>query len=290
MHHGGTMAVPPVILIHGAGGNYLHWPNAIRRMSGFDVLAVDLPGHGRSKGAGSQQISDYTHRLFEFFSEMGLYRVILAGTSMGGSIALEFAASHPEITAGVAVLGGGCSMRVSRQLIESLRNVSLRSAAFEILRRELFAKKTGQDVVRKVMRDFDQTRYSVLFADWLCCRGYDLSTHLEEINCPVWMAVGVEDVISPPAEARYLQNHWPLLNLELVPKAGHMLLLEQPCWVSKHLGMFLRQIKQSEIMKNSFDLGGFDVFKQIMAANTASRDDSAHDAGSPGDLDFTGKH
>ena len=46
---------PPVVLIHGAGGTHLHWPSEVRRLPGYRVLALDLPGHGKSGGAGSNR-------------------------------------------------------------------------------------------------------------------------------------------------------------------------------------------------------------------------------------------
>ena len=37
-----------VILVHGAGGTHLHWPTQIRRLPGYNVYALVLPGHGNS--------------------------------------------------------------------------------------------------------------------------------------------------------------------------------------------------------------------------------------------------
>ncbi|MEJ5225477.1 MAG: alpha/beta fold hydrolase, partial [Anaerolineales bacterium] len=57
---------PPVILIHGAGGNYLSWPAEIRRLPGQRIFALDLPGHGKSEGIGRQLADDYAQSLREF--------------------------------------------------------------------------------------------------------------------------------------------------------------------------------------------------------------------------------
>ena len=46
---------PAVILLHGAGGNHLHWPPEIRRLAGQRIYAPDLPGHGKSDGIGRLQ-------------------------------------------------------------------------------------------------------------------------------------------------------------------------------------------------------------------------------------------
>ncbi len=54
---------PPVILIHGAGSSHLVWPAELRRLAGQRVLAVDLPGHGRSGGVAQQTIAAYAGQI-----------------------------------------------------------------------------------------------------------------------------------------------------------------------------------------------------------------------------------
>ena len=59
--HGDVLARPPLILIHGAGGTYLHWPSHLRRLPEQLVYALDLPGHGRSGGSAcNRPYSDLT--------------------------------------------------------------------------------------------------------------------------------------------------------------------------------------------------------------------------------------
>jgi pimeloyl-ACP methyl ester carboxylesterase len=69
---------PPVVLIHGAGGTHLHWPAEIRRLPGRYVLAVDLPGHGKSIGCGLQTISAYTEAVLHWLEAVGLSRAVLS--------------------------------------------------------------------------------------------------------------------------------------------------------------------------------------------------------------------
>jgi pimeloyl-ACP methyl ester carboxylesterase len=64
-HNPGEHNCPPVILIHGAGGTHLSWPAEIRRLQGQRMLAVDLPGHGKSPGLGKHSIPEYTQSLLK---------------------------------------------------------------------------------------------------------------------------------------------------------------------------------------------------------------------------------
>ena len=66
----------PVVLIHGAGGTHLFWPSEIRRLLGFRVFALDLPGHGKSSGRGLQSIAAYATSVLDWMAALtctGLY-------------------------------------------------------------------------------------------------------------------------------------------------------------------------------------------------------------------------
>ena len=54
---------PILVLIHGAGGNYLHWPHNLRRLNYHKVYAPDLPGHGKSRGLGQQSVHSYAESI-----------------------------------------------------------------------------------------------------------------------------------------------------------------------------------------------------------------------------------
>ena len=55
----GDGSPPALLLVHGAGGSHLDWPPEIRQLDDTFVYAIDLPGHGRSKGSGKNHIVDY---------------------------------------------------------------------------------------------------------------------------------------------------------------------------------------------------------------------------------------
>jgi Lysophospholipase len=69
-----------LLLIHGAGESHLVWPGALRNLPGATVYALDLPGHGRSRGRGRSSIADYTRVVVEWMAALGLPR------HLGGSL------------------------------------------------------------------------------------------------------------------------------------------------------------------------------------------------------------
>ncbi|MGE3284551.1 MAG: alpha/beta fold hydrolase [Pseudonocardia sp.] len=94
MHHHRSGSGAPLVLIHGVGHHWQAWEPVMDRLDGFDVLACDSPGFGRSAPlpAGTEPtVWAHVDAFEKFFSEQGLDTPHVAGNSMGGAIALELA-------------------------------------------------------------------------------------------------------------------------------------------------------------------------------------------------------
>ena len=86
-----------VLFIHGSGGNGGLWHKVMHELSsGYNSLAVDLPGHGESQGEGRKTIREYTRFIADFLNAVGMEKVVLAGHSMGGGIAQDFSLQFPK--------------------------------------------------------------------------------------------------------------------------------------------------------------------------------------------------
>src|SRR5262245_66413592 len=89
---------PAVVFIHGAGCDHTVWQLPARWLAwhGHAVLAVDLPGHGRSEGPALAGVAEMAAWIGRVMDAAGLERAGIVGHSMGGAIALEAAAALPE--------------------------------------------------------------------------------------------------------------------------------------------------------------------------------------------------
>ena len=95
----------PVILLHGMKFQAETWRElgtlAVLAGLGLHVLAVDMPGFGRSPTSERQPVEVLAH----FLEQRGLDRAVLIGPSMGGRIALEFAIRFPQRVCGLILIG-----------------------------------------------------------------------------------------------------------------------------------------------------------------------------------------
>ena len=84
-----------------------------------------------------------------------------------------------------------------------------------------------------------ETTAEVYYADFLACQNFDLTMRLPEIRCPVMVICGADDKMTPQVQAQFLVAHLPNAHLEILPEAGHMVMLEQPHAVAERLINFL---------------------------------------------------
>jgi pimeloyl-ACP methyl ester carboxylesterase len=97
----------PLVVLHGFGVESMLYAQALGRLTrlGFRVVAIDVPGHGRSDGVGpAPALSAYVERIEGALKRLRIGRHVLVGHSLGGRLALELAAADPTRALGVVLL------------------------------------------------------------------------------------------------------------------------------------------------------------------------------------------
>jgi len=232
-----------VVLIHGAGGNYLSWPAQLRRLHGFRVFALDLPGHGKSSGFGRQSIRAYSEAIVNWLAAVGVSKAILIGHSLGSAIALSLALDFPEIPSGLILIGAGSRLKVNPALLEEYSSQTTYLNAIEKTVRWSFCDETPKELVELVEKRLAETRQGVLHGDFLACAAFDVTDRLDQIRQPVLVLCGELDKMTPCREAEFLADHLERSVLKLIPHAGHMVMLEQPEAVAEEVRIFLSRIQ-----------------------------------------------
>lgn len=241
-HEAENVLRPPVILIHGAAGDHLYWPPQIRRLPNQRLFAPDLPGHGRSDGVGCQSIEDYAAAVLRFLEAVGLNAAVLVGHSMGGAIALSLAIHHPKRVLGLGLVASGARLRVAPVILQNASNPSTHAEAVSLIVASAFSQQAPARLKELAARRMGETRPTVLYGDFLACDAFNVMDRLSQIAAPTLVICGSEDKMTPLKFSEFLRDHIPGAHLEVVPNAGHMVMLEQPQAVANALAAFLDAI------------------------------------------------
>lgn len=229
------------IFIHGSGGNAGIWKETMEIIgqAGWGSIAISLPGHGASDGGGMTSIAEYGEFVNDFIEAKGLRNIFLAGHSLGGGIVLDFALKYPEKLKGIILVGTGARLRVHPQALEMFRQM----AEGEIepkFEPWAFAENTPEHILAEGEKEWSMTSPRVRYMDLKACDQFDLMEEVEKIHLPTLIVVGTKDRLTSVKYAEYLHKKIRGAKLEIIPEAGHMLMLEAPELLALAITNFLK--------------------------------------------------
>ncbi len=241
--------LPTVTFVHGAELDHSVWALQSRYLAhhGHGVLAVDLPGHGRSSGAPLKSVAAMATWLTELLDAAGAARTALVGHSMGSLIATELAGSQPARVARLALIGSAFPMRVSDDLLEATRTDEPRAQNMvNVWSNAAFAHYPnnpgpGSWVHGVNLRLMQRQRPGVMAADFEACNAYgEGSARAAAVNCPTLIIAGSRDVMTPARAGREFAKSFREARVLQLDGAGHNLMAERPDEVLDALIAFLR--------------------------------------------------
>ena len=233
-------ARPTVVFIHGAQNDHSVWILQTRYFAhhGFNVLAVDLPGHGRSKGAAKTSVEAMAAWLMAVLDAAGVDRAMLVGHSMGSLIALEASHRAPQRVSKLAMLGTTYPMKVSESLLETAKNdepaaidmVNIWSHSMRAQNPACpLAGVSATGTARRLMQRMSAINPAQLFhTDFTACNAYaNGETAAGALACPALFIFGSKDMMTPARSTKLLTSAIPHGKIVQVD-AGHSLMTEQP--------------------------------------------------------------
>jgi pimeloyl-ACP methyl ester carboxylesterase len=226
-----------MVLVHGAGENHLVWPASLRRVDGVTVYALDLPGHGKSGGQGRASVGDYVTVLLGFLDALGVQRAVIAGHSMGGAIAQQFALSHPSRTAGLILVATGARLRVAPVILDGILTDT--DATLDLVTRYAWGPNAPEQMVQLGRAQMAEVSPQVVANDYAACNAFDVMDRVGQIAAPTLALGGTADQMTPPKYVAFLAEKIDGARLAMIEGAGHMVMLEQPDLVARHVGQFL---------------------------------------------------
>jgi pimeloyl-ACP methyl ester carboxylesterase len=245
-------AKPTVVFIHGVLNDHSVWILQSRYLAhhGWNVLAIDLPGHCKSGGEPPASVEDASAAIVALLDAAGVKQAALVGHSFGSLIALETAARAPERVSHLVLVGTAFPMRVSPALLES--SVSAPFKAIDMV--NTFSHSTlapppsalgpgtwlyggSKALMRRVLAS--NSKVNVFFTGFKACDSYaDGEAAMAQVQCPTLFVLGSQDQMTPPKAAQSLISKTKSPKVVKLP-AGHSLMTEAPDGVLQALKDFL---------------------------------------------------
>jgi pimeloyl-ACP methyl ester carboxylesterase len=230
-------AKPAVVFLHGAGCDHSVWQLPARWFAwhGHAVLAVDLPGHGRSEGPPLTVVADLTQWVARLLDAAGIEQAALIGHSMGGAIALETAAAlRPRVTR-LALIGTAAAIPVSEPLLAAAREAPQRAYQMMTAWAHGAAARLGGNpapgmwMTGGTMALFARNAPGVLAADLGACNAWTSgSDAARKVSVPALVVVAANDIMTPAKMGQALGKLLAGSRTVAIPDCGHMLLAETP--------------------------------------------------------------
>lgn len=248
---------PTLIFIHGVLNDHSVWILQTRYLAhhGFNVLAVDLPGHGRSAGEAPVSVEAAADFIEALMDAAGLQQAALIGHSWGSLIALETAALLKDRITHAALVGTAFPMKVSPALIEASLNEPMKalqmvnvfsratlSAPPSALGPGTWVYGASMALGKRVLASNPQV--NIFHRGFVACDSYQRGLEaMSEVTCPVLFVLGALDQMTPARAAQSLidqaQASGKKFEVVTVPM-GHHQMSESPEETLSALKAFLK--------------------------------------------------
>ncbi len=254
-----TGSGPPVVLINGIGSPRAGWDLQLPVLAKyFTILTFDNRDVGET-GAGSNPqpyaMRQFADDLAGLMEAVGWHSAHIAGASMGGAIAQEFAIAYPERTRSVSIV---CSWPKSDpwmvelmtqwdQIFATQGRVAWDRTTWLWVFTERFFN-ADPDPLPALLRDSQEMPFPQSLESYLrqsaAFKAHDTLDRLPSISAPAHVIVGEEDIYTPLRYSIDITNAIPGATLTTIPKAGHGLFWEQTEMFNRSLGNFMLEVEQ----------------------------------------------
>jgi len=246
----------PIIFLHGFPFDSTQWLPQLEELADMAVmLAPDLRGLGRSEGPaepGEYSLGIWADDARAWLDELGWERAVVAGLSMGGYTAFEFARRYPERLAALILLDTHpradepdtiANRRRSQQIVAREGVAGIADGLLE----RVLGRRTRQlqpGIVADVRRMMHAAPVAgVVGALEAMARRSEATSLLSGITVPVLVAAGEDDLLTPPARTQEWAHRLPDAVIATIPEAGHVTSLEAPGAVNAIIRHFVEGLE-----------------------------------------------
>jgi len=233
-----------IIFLHGSGLSHIVWSLTEQYLSNqnYNVLAIDLPGHGNSEGDCLKSIEEISDWLEKVFKELDVSELTIVGHSQGCLEALEYSSRYPKRVKNLIFVGGSYRMPVNQDLIDFANSGD--DKAVQLMMKwsyENSQKFIGGNPVEKIINSPRDIR-EVLATDLVACNNYkNGSEALRSIKCPTLFIFGELDKMVNLEKGKKFAELIPNSKIHIIKDCGHMIMFEKAFEMREKICEFLKK-------------------------------------------------
>lgn len=251
LHHtiAGAPDGMPLVLINSLGTDFRIWDDVVTLLAPrHRILRYDKRGHGLSDvTAGPYSLDDHVSDLLGLAEYCGVERIALCGVSIGGMIAMRFAAMYPDRVNSLVLVDTGAAIGTAsawNDRIAKVRADGMPAIADAVVERWVtptfrMSSPAAYAGWRNMLERCSPEGY---VASCATVRDADLTADLERIAAPTLVLVGDKDIVTPLEMSQRLADGISNARLRQIPDAGHVPSLEQPRAMADLIGEHLSEV------------------------------------------------
>ena len=233
---------PTTLLMHGSGLSHIVWSlhEQFYASQGFNVLSIDLPGHGNSDGPSLTSIDHISKWVKQLMEKLNIRKISLVGHSQGSLVGINFASRYPDLIDKLVLVAGSYKMPVNQDLID-LAEAGDEKAVLLMMKWGYEGSKAfiGGNPVKKIINSSREIR-EVLAVDLNACNNYkDGKESLKKINCPTLCIFGDLDKMVPLEVGNKMASMIKNSEKKIINNCGHMIIFEKAFEMRKTVKEFL---------------------------------------------------
>ena len=236
---------PSILLMHGSGLTHIVWSlhEQFYASQGFNVLSVDLPGHGNSEGPSLESIEKISNWVKSLINVLGIKKIIIIGHSQGSLIGIDFASRYSDLISSLVLVAGTYKMPVNQDLID-YAEAGDEKAVLLMMKWGYEGSKAfiGGNPVKKIINSSRDIR-EILAVDLNACNNYkDGKESLNKIICPTLCIFGDLDKMVPLKVGNKMAEMIKNSEKIIINNCGHMIIFEKAFEMRKFVKEFLTKL------------------------------------------------
>ena len=230
--------------MHGSGLSHIVWSlhEQFYITNGFNVLSVDLPGHGSSDGPALDTIEKISDWVSNLVKELNLQKINFIGHSQGCLVGIDFASRYSTQLDKLVLAAGSYKLPVNQDLLD-LSYAGDEKAILLMMKWGYEGSKAfiGGNPVKKIINSTREIR-EILYVDLNACNNYKTGKEsLEKIICPTLCIFGDMDKMVPLNVGNEMAHKIKNSVVKIINNCGHMIIFEKAFEMRKSVLEFMKK-------------------------------------------------